>query len=685
MDKRSTTPRRLRFGFLTSALLLGSAAAPFAWAKGDVPLIEPAPVSLPAPVLLGDGDYFPALLKAYRGKDTAEADILRSKLVEPSSRAALEWFLIRIGTPMTYERMAAFRDNNPDWPLSKYLQRRLEETLLATRPGPERLVAELGGREPMTLGGRVALAFALDATGEQEKAVEAIRQIWREETFGAETETRILDKFADALRVSDHRFRMERQLFKENWGAASRAAERAGGENETLVKARMGIYRGKKPAEKAFAAVPTKLRTDPSYLFSRALFLRRAGEFDAAATVLINAPQDAEMVVDGDGWWTERKYVTRELLDQGSVRKAYEVASRHSAESPAQHIEAEFHSGWIALRFLKDPALAATHFAAAAKEATTPISISRAAYWEGRAAKEGGQEAEARRLYRIAADRPTTYYGQLALNELGEKVQLRAPVPLSVGERLAFDAMTPIRAVKLLQQAGEQDLALTLFTELGQSFDNPAQLDALAGLATEAKNPRAVLAIGKTAVQRGLPLDFHAYPLAAIPDFDPVGDPVEPAMVYAIARQESAFNPKAQSGAGARGLMQLMPATAKRTAQRFGVGYDPDKLLADPSYNARLGSAHLGELMEDWKGSHILAFASYNAGGGNVKKWVDANGDPRDPNVDKVDWIERIPFYETRNYVQRVMENLVVYRQRLEKPEPEQQPAPLVVSDPTEY
>jgi soluble lytic murein transglycosylase len=224
-----------------------------------------------------------------------------------------------------------------------------------------------------------------------------------------------------------------------------------------------------------------------------------------------------------------------------------------------------------------------------------------------------------------------------------------------------------VQAVKLLQDIGESELTLGLYSDLAQTLTDPGQLDALASLATTQKNARAILAIGKIASQRGFPLDQHAYPVAGIPEFDPVGDEVEPAMVYAIARQESAFNPRAVSSAGARGLMQLMPATAKRTAQRFGVGFNLERLVEDPAYNAKLGSAHLGELMEDWKGSYILAFASYNAGGGNVKKWIDAYGDPRKSQVDVVDWVERIPFYETRNYVQRVMENLNVYRQRLNK------------------
>jgi len=375
--------------------------------------------------------------------------------------------------------------------------------------------------------------------------------------------------------------------------------------------------------------------------------------------------------VDGDEWWAEQRRVTRELLDKGDAQTAYDVASHHAAQSPAQQIEAEFHSGWIALRFLNDPAKAAKHFAAVSETASTPISLARVAYWQARAAEAAGASEDAKLFYARAADHPTTYYGQLARQKLGKDVSLRSVEPLREEERKAFEARIPVRAVKLLQQAGETELAIGLYGDLAQTLNDPAQLDALAALATSQQNPRAVLAVGKIALQRGFPLDQHAYPLAAIPDFEPVGDEVESAMVYAIARQESAFNPKAVSSAGARGLMQLMPATAKRTAQRFGVDFDLKRLVEDPSYNARIGSAHLGELMEDWKGSYILAFASYNAGGGNVRKWVQAYGDPRNPQVDTIDWVERIPFYETRNYVQRVMENLEVYRARLkEKPAP---------------
>lgn len=623
--------------------------------EGFVPLTQP----------MGDLDYLPLILRSYRSGDLVEALILKSKLTQPGAVALTDWFAIQGGIPIGFDRIEAFRRSYPEWPDTAQLRRRAEEAMLAERRPVSEVRAYFSRQKPVTPSGRIALAFALKTDGLEDEANALIRHVWREDTFGAETESRILDRFGTTLTEADHRFRMERLLLKENWGAAQRAAGYAGKDYPTLVKARMGIYQGKKKAEKAFAAVPAALRTDASYIFSRALYLRRSNKLVEAAEIMAKAPRDHEQRVDGDEWWAEQRLIARTLLDKGNAKAAYEVASHHAAESPAQQIEAEFHAGWIALRFLNDPAAASRHFATIAKTASTPISISRVAYWQARAAEAAGAHEDARIFFQRAADLPTTYYGQLASAKLGRKVSLRVVDPLPEDERKAFEGLAPVQSVKLLQQIGEEELALRLFTDLAQSLSDPGQLDALAALASEQQNPRAVLAVGKIALQRGFPLDSHAYPLDAIPEFQPVGDAVEPAMVYAIARQESAFNPRAVSSAGARGLMQLMPATAKRTAQRFGVGFDLERLVRDPSYNAKLGSAHLGELMEDWKGSYVLAFASYNAGGGNVRKWVNAYGDPRNPHVDVVDWVERIPFYETRNYVQRVMENLVVYRQRL--------------------
>ncbi len=617
---------------------------------------------------LGDLDYLPQILKAYRENDPTEAQILKTKLSQPAAQALTEWYAIRSGSPVGFDRIVAFRQDYPDWPVTSQIRRRTEDALLMERRPPPQIRAFFAKQPPLTAAGRIALAFALKADGLEQEANDRIRTVWREDTFGSEMESRILDRFPGLLTEADHRFRMERLLLKENWGGAQRAARLAGKDYELLVKARMGLFQGKKKAEKAFAAVPEAMRKDPSYLFSRALYLRRSNKLAEAAAVIVQAPRDHELRVDGDAWWAEQRLIARALLDKGDAKTAYEVASHHAAESPTQQIEAEFHAGWIALRFLNDPAAASSHFATVAKTASTPISIARIAYWQARAAEAAGAVEDAKRLYERAADKPTTYYGQLAQSKLGRTTPLRAVEPLADEARKAFETLVPVQAIALLQQIGETELAIGLYADLAQSLNDPGQLDALAALATSQQNPRAVLTVGKIASQRGFPLDQHAYPLAAIPNFEPVGEEVEPAMVYAIARQESAFNPRAVSSAGARGLMQLMPATAKMTAQRFGLGFDLNRLVEDPSYNAKLGAAHLGELLENWKGSHVLAFASYNAGGGNVKKWINAYGDPRKPQVDVVDWIERIPFQETRNYVQRVLENLTVYRLRLKGP-----------------
>jgi soluble lytic murein transglycosylase len=620
-------------------------------------------VATPEP--LGDTDYLPKILAAYRDGDLAEADILRSKLTRPAAQALAEWFAVRSGIPVGLDRLMAFGRDYPDWPVAGQIRRRTEEALLNGRRSPARVRAFFQDQPPVSGPGRIALAFALKADGLDAEAANQIRTAWREDTFGAELESRILDEFPGVLVQADHRHRMERLLFREAWGGALRAAGRAGADYATLVQARMGLYQGKKKAEKAFAAVPASLRGDASYIFSRALYLRRQKKFVEAAQVMAQAPRDPEALVEGDQWWNERRLIARELLDLGDAKTAYAVASHHGAEKPAQRIEAEFHAGWIALRFLDDAAAAERHFAEAGTVAATPISVARAAYWQGRAAEAAGRDADARRFFQRAADQPITFYGQLACAKLNLPVELRKPERLDGNGRRSFEALVPVQALRLLQQIGETELAIALYSDLAQSLAQTAQLDALSAIAEEAQNPRAMLVVGKLAVQRGFPLDAQAYPTIGIPSFAPVGDRVDPAMVFAIARQESAFNPKALSSAGARGLMQLMPATAKRTAQRFGVGFDVKRLTEDPAYNAKIGSAHLGELMEDWKGSHILTFASYNAGGGNVAKWVRAYGDPRKAHVDWIDWVERIPFHETRNYVQRVMENLAVYRHRL--------------------
>ncbi len=658
------------------------AAAAFAAADPEVPIPFPAPdaaINPSAPVpsvpdpgrpVLGtevDGPALRGAVEAYRRGQVSEGDRIRDGIKDPAARALLDWAAIRAGAGIGFERTVAFIRDNPDWPVGAMVRRRAEEALLSQRKSPSVVRAYFASRRPQSAPGKFALALAFKADGLPEDAAALARDLWREDTFGRTLELKVLDAFPGTIGEVDHRYRMERALMKEDWDTAGRAAAYAGKAYGTLVRARRAVEAKASNAGAALDAVPPSLRQDSSYLFSRAQYLRRLDKPAEAAAVMAQAPRNPEVLADPDEWWIERRIVARKLLDAGDAKTAYAVAAGHSARTVEKRIEAEFHAGWIALRFLHEANVAGTHFATAAAIAETPISVARAAYWQGRAAEAAGQTIEARAFYERAGAQPIAYYGQLARAKLGQG-SLLAPVqhprrgrPHRLREPQRRAGPAPAGRGR---HQGHDAAALHGFRP---APDRPAELNALGDVAMSLNDPRALVAIGKTAVQRGLPLDRHAYPTNGIPTYEASSavPQVERAMVFAIARQESQFDPRAQSSVGARGLMQMMPATAQRTARRVSAAFDTDRLTSDPAYNARLGQAHLGELMEDWRGSYILAFAAYNAGGGNVKKWIDAYGDPRNPNVDPVDWVERIPFTETRNYVQRVTENLQVYRNRL--------------------
>jgi soluble lytic murein transglycosylase len=612
-----------------------------------------------------DIDRLREAVEHYRRGRVAEGDKVRETITDPTARALTEWIAIRSGAALGHARIHAFLRDNPGWPTGAMIRRRAEESLLSDRRSPAAVRAFFADAPPVSPGGKLALALALKGDGEEARAAELVRDTWRSDSTSPEFEARVLEAFPGVLTREDHRIRMERHAFRGSWETARRAAGRAGEGYAALLKARQAVAGRSKKAEALLAAVPASLRTDPSFLFARAHHLRRAGKYTEAARVMAAAPRAPDALVDGDAWWIERRLIARELLDLGENRAAYEVARGHGARSDQNRIDAEFHAGWIALRFLGEPETAAAHFAVASTIAETPISVARAAYWQGRAAEAAARPGEARWFYERAALRAITYYGQLARAKLGQDTLPLRSVEADEAAKAEVERLAAVRALRLLYRVDALDLTLPLYADFAARLNDPRHLDAVGDLAVAHNDARGLLALGKAAVQRGFPLDLHAYPTLGIPNFQAVGGRVESAMVYAIARQESAFHPSAVSHAGARGLMQLMPATAKRTAQRFKVGFQADRLTTDPAYNAKLGAAHLSELMEDWKGSLILTFASYNAGGGNVARWIKAYGDPRRPDVDPVDWVERIPFAETRNYVQRVTENFLVYRQRL--------------------
>ena len=427
-----------------------------------------------------------------------------------------------------------------------------------------------------------------------------------------------------------------------------------------LAKARAAII-DEAASDKLVAAVPKELADDPGLLLARATKLRRDNKLTEAASLLANAPKDAAALVEPDVWWTERRLLARKLLDKGEPKLALEVVEDARPQSRETKVEVAFHAGWIALRFLNDAGRAAAAFADLAAVAETPLSKSRAAYWRGRAAEAAGDTAAAAGFYEQAGIDSSTFYGQLARARIGHTDlpvrRVEAPAP-------AQAAPEAVRVVAVLEALEARDRALGLAVDAARRLEDPRQIATLAAATEAAKDARATLAVGKAAAQRGFALDDIAFPTFGIPEYKALAGSAAREIVYAIARQESAFHAKAVSGAGARGLMQMIPPTAKRTAQKAGVPFDADRLTSDPAFNVQLGAAHLGELLQENDGSLILTFAAYNAGARRVKEWITAYGDPRKPGVDAIDWIERIPFTETRNYVQRVMENVAVYKAR---------------------
>ena len=603
----------------------------------------------------------PALALYARG-DLAGGDALAKTISDPVARASVDYAALRLMPhAVGYERIMAFLDANPGWPSQGWLAKRAEESLFADKRNARVVKAHFSVHKPQTPAGKLALARCLAAEGDRAGAAALVAEVWREGDINADFERRMKQEFGGFLTRADHKFRADRMLYKESVSAALRAAAFAGPDVVALAQARAAVI-NEAASDTLIAAVPDTLKDDPGLLFSRIQKLRRAEKLGEAAQLLLSAPRDPALIVDGDEWWTERRLIARGLLDKGDAANAYAAAAGHSARSPQSIIEAEFHAGWIALRYLGDAGAAAHHFAKAAARAETPMSISRARYWQGRAAEAAGNEAEAHGFYEAAAAHSIAYYGQLARARLHlTELPLRLPIETARG-----DARTVyVRAVEMFYALDERELAGSLAMDIAQKTPSEPQVAALAEIVARQRDARMTLSVGKAAVQRGMALDHSAFPDFGVPGFHMLDGSAERSMVYAIARQESAFQHRAVSGAGAKGLMQMLVSTARRTAQQAHVGFDANRLMSDAAFNAQLGAAHLGVLLNEQKGSYILTFAAYNAGGGRVKEWIDAHGDPRKPGVDPVDWIERIPITETRNYVQRIMENLQVYRLRL--------------------
>ena len=627
---------------------------------------EPAVKALPP-----DLDAAKQAIGLVRKGKSSEATALATSIGDPVAQKLVEWALLRSESGAGFERYAAFIRANPHWPSIPLLRRRAEARLWQERRDAATVRRFLDG-EPTSARGRLALARVLMGEGDRAGAEREIRVAWQSAELSAETEAATLDEFRNVLTRADHTARMDRRIGAKDFGAAMRAAKRLGSNEVAIVKACTAAAANSAKAGALLDAVSGEARRDLGYALCRLHWLLRRDNVAGAASLVLAASredlqrQDLERQdlqrQDTDEWWRERRVLARRLLDLGKPETAYRVV--HEAASPANpYYRAEFHfmAGWIALRFLADPATAIGHFARVDEGSADPIVRARAAYWRGRAAEAAGQFDEMRAQYEAAVRYPTAYYGQLARARLGlDEVALRRPP----AEPMQDVSRELLHAVDILYLIGERDLVFSFVSDLAEHGSDDAALAALGQLTAHYNDARAMLPIGKTALARGLAMDLYAFPDIGVPPYSAIGPQVDRCIIYSIVRTESAFDQRDKSPANAVGLMQVTPAAGRDTAKRFGAVYDWKRLVSDPVYNMQMGAAEIAGLLKDYRGSYIMTFAGYNAGRGRVQQWVAQHGDPRDPKVDAVDWIERIPIAETRNYVQRVMENLQVYRAR---------------------
>ena len=619
---------------------------------------EPSSQAIQAAKLAIKGDFVAAGEAAQRSGDQAAI-----KLVELI-------YLRDHPNDAGYQRILAFLETAPKWPLSESLLKRAERSLYVNKESSELILAHFAKRKPVTDEGSLALARALLATGDTAGARAQVQKVWADPEASAELEKQVAAEFGDLLTADDNKRRMWRLVYAQETNAAIRAAKRLPAEYQKAAAAAQKLVRGEKGADKLYAGLPGSMREALGMRYALARYYRVNENYSKARDVLLGVPGNADKIGDAEAWWIERRIVARRSIglddSKGARKAAYKIAAAHGFADGDEAIEGEFLAGWIALRYLNDAETGLKHFQRLAAIATSRTEKARAGYWTGRAYEAMGDKGSAKAAYREASAYSTIYYGQLAREKIGlGKVpeEIESGKASSAAEaKVAKDEV--VRAFKIMDEAGTKNDLYMFLWSFANRFDNSDEMNAVASIVWDAGGATMAVRLAKAAAQQNVDIDSWGYPVRALPDWKQVGKPIEKPLVYALARQESEFNPNAGSKVGAQGLMQIMPGTAKLIAKQHGIKYNPSQLM-DPQLNVTMGAAHMGDLVADHGGSYVLTLVSYNAGPRRSREWIKEYGDFRAGQVDPIDWVESIPFQETRQYVQKVMQNLHVYRSRL--------------------
>lgn len=611
--------------------------------------------------------YVQAFAAADRG-DWNKARALAANGHEAVAAKLIEWrYLTSTNSGAPFAEIDGFLKNNPSWPMRETLLARAETVL--PESDPAFVVAWFAGREPTSALGRMKLGKAELATGKTDAGQAHIRSAWIDGSFDAATEASILRQYGDLFDGATQKARLDSLLWRDEIKAAARQAARTDGATARIAAVRLALRGGRRDARALLAGLPAELSDDPALLYDRAMMARKASDMETARALLARIALAPFARDHASQTWVEVAASSRQALQDGDGRGAYKLVAGagFQPKNSAEFADAQFLAGWIALRVLNDPKTALTHFQNVAANVSRPISVARGAYWQGRALEALGDLPGAWAAYHVGAQHPETFYGMLSLSRIDANPVLTVhETPSRTPSAAQFEKDEQIQAIRVLADLGSPGLlrrfALHYYEASGGDVGRTKRL---LQFLTEAGFRPVAVRVAKAAGYDGAAFPSYAYPVIKVPAFRGTGDAPEAALVLSLIRQETEFDIAAVSSTGARGLMQVMPSGAKQYAKSAGLPFKLDELTRDPTYNMQLGMTMFSGYLGHWDGSLILGVAAYNAGPSNALRWVKANGDPRQSGVDPVDWIERIPFGETRNYVQRVVENVQVYRAEL--------------------
>ncbi len=609
--------------------------------------------------LAQDGQRMANAITAMKADDWSAAARISTQFSDKAGKTYYDWRRLRASQGQWSEYVEFVRDH-ADWPGLPLLRKKGEYLIPPGRPARE-IIEFFAEAPPQTGTGGLRLAEALIQLNRAEQANAVIAAIWQSVSFTAEERRTIHNRFAAVVKPH-HWTRANHMLWEGEFDQAQAVKEYLGQGRRDLIDTRIALRRGKNGVNAMINKLPRSLLSDPGLAYDRFRWRLRKDLWGDAEKLLAAQSVSRESLGRPDKWSERRRVLARRALRDGRPRNAYDLARNHRLSAGADgYTDLEWLSGYIALKHLKRPTDAIAHFRALRSVSITPITQGRVWYWLGRAHEADNNLAKAAEAYGVAARYQTSFYGQLA----AERAKI-APDPRLASKPVAwqgagFMSSEVFRAGVMLHGADERYEGGRFFAHMAETMSEAEQAQ-LGAYLLSIDRPNMALRVAKNAAKDGRIIAPPYYPATELARLN---NRVPPEMSMAIARQETELNPDAESPVGARGLMQVMPKTAKGVAKRLGLPYSASKLKADWRYNADLGTAYLAEMLARYNGSYVLAAAAYNAGPSRADRWITQYGDPRRAGADVEAWIENIPFRETRNYVMRVLEGVGVYRVRL--------------------